>query len=82
MKKPFSLLLISLFHTWSCKRKKNTSLYFLLLENKFELNQTEKAGFGKTSTPILYIRYFDIDKVNGRFELIGNLSSKQNIQQK
>jgi hypothetical protein len=36
----------------------------------------------KATTPILYTRYFDIDKVNGRFQPVGILTSKQSIQQK
>jgi hypothetical protein len=64
------------------KRRKIHPYTFYYWRTNFELNQTEKQALEKATTPILYTRYFDIDKVNGRFQPVGILTSKQSIQQK
>jgi len=83
MKKSLLLLLLISLFTWSCKKGEKIHPYtFYYWRTNFELNQTEKQALEKASTPILYTRYFDIDKVNGRFQPVGILTSKQSIQQK
>ncbi|MDQ8748968.1 hypothetical protein BAS06_00545 [Elizabethkingia miricola] len=83
MKKSLLLLLLISLFTWSCKKGEKKHPYtFYYWRTNFELSQAEKQALEKASTPILYTRYFDIDKVNGRFQPVGILTSKQNIQQK
>lgn len=82
IKKLLFLFLIS-FITWSCKEGEKTHPYtFYYWRTKLELNTTEKKNLQQATVPVLYTRYFDIDKSAGRFQPVGVLTSTEKVSQK
>ncbi len=76
------MFLIS-FITWSCKEGEKTHPYtFYYWRTKLELNEAEKKNLQHATVPVLYTRYFDIDKSAGRFQPVGVLTSYEKVSQK
>lgn len=76
------MFLIS-FITWSCKEGEKTQPYtFYYWRTKLELNAAEKKNLQQATVPVLYTRYFDIDKSAGRFQPMGVLTSTEKVSQK
>lgn len=69
MKKTYLLLL--LFLILSCAQKENHNYTFYYWKTKLSLNTEEKKALTKAKTPVLYTRFFDIDKTEGKFQSIG-----------
>ena len=81
MKSPlFLLILFSLF--FSCKNNENKEhpYTFYYWKTHLSLNQSEKTALEKTKIPILYTRFFDVDKINGKFEPIATITKDQNFE--
>lgn len=79
----FSLLItFLLFFTFSCKSDdhKNHPYTFYYWKTKLSLNPSEEKALQKTKIPILYTRFFDVDKINGKFEPIATITKDQNFK--
>ncbi|OPC04526.1 hypothetical protein BAS10_15800 [Elizabethkingia meningoseptica] len=83
MIKKLLFLFLILFITWSCKEGEKTHPYtFYYWRTKLELNAAEKKNLQQATVPVLYTRYFDIDKSAGRFQPMGVLTSTVKVSQK
>ncbi|MCL1676688.1 hypothetical protein [Elizabethkingia meningoseptica] len=83
MIKRLLFLFLIFFITWSCKEGEKTHPYtFYYWRTKLELNAAEKKNLQQATVPVLYTRYFDIDKSAGRFQPVGVLTSTEKVSQK
>lgn len=78
MNRLFPLLFIVLLFV-SCEQKKLHPYTFYYWKTKLSLSSLEKEALHKATTPILYTRFFDIDKVNQKFEPIGTITYENNF---
>ncbi len=77
MKKILSfLLLIALF---SCKEEKHPYTFYYW-KTKLSLNQTESNTLQEATIPYIYVRYFDVDKISGKFQPIAAISKDQSFK--
>ena len=65
MKKIFCLWVLLLLN--SCNESSNRPYSFYYWRTNLSFNSTEAAALKKADTPYLYTRFFDIEKVNGKF---------------
>lgn len=63
--------LFILFLTVSCSKQQNHRYTFYYWKTDLHLDHTEKDALQKASLPYLYTRFFDVDKINGKFQPIG-----------
>lgn len=68
MKKIFCLCILLLLI--SCNENSNKPYSFYYWRTNLSLNSTETEALKKASIPYLYTRFFDIEKVNGKFQPI------------
>ena len=71
--------LLILFSTYliliGCNKAPEAHNYtYYYWRTKLALDATEKNSLAKTTTPILYTRYFDIDKKDGKFFPVGTIT--------
>ena len=52
----------------SCENSKSHDYTFYYWRTHLSLNAPEKAALNKASSPYIYTRFFDIEKVNGKFQ--------------
>ena len=52
----------------SCENSKSHDYTFYYWRTHLSLDAAEKAALNKASSPYLYTRFFDIEKVNGKFQ--------------
>lgn len=64
----------------SCSKKENHSYTFYYWKTKLALDKTEKEVLNKATTPYLYTRFFDIDKINGKFQPVGAITKDQSFE--
>ncbi|WP_454048152.1 hypothetical protein [Chryseobacterium sp. Marseille-Q8038] len=74
------LFLLLLFLTVSCNRKEHHSYTFYYWKTKLKLDNAEKKALDKASIPYLYTRFFDVDKVNGKFQPVAVITKDQSFQ--
>ena len=81
MKKSISLflLLILLLILFSCKEVKHPYTFYYW-KTKLSLNQTESNTLQEATIPYIYVRYFDVDKISGKFHPIAVISKGQNFK--
>lgn len=72
----FPLLLLLL----SCEKNQTHSYTFYYWRTHLSLNQAEKGELKKATYPYLYTRFFDIDKVAGKFQPVGVMTKDQTFQ--
>ncbi len=63
----FFILLLAV----SCNEKPSHRYTFYYWKTNLALDKTEKAALQKATYPYLYTRFFDVDKINGKFQPIG-----------
>ena len=69
MKKTFLIFLFLLLI--SCQ-KTQTHLYtFYYWKTNLTLNNAEKSALQNAKVPLLYTRFFDVDKIDGKFQPVG-----------
>ncbi len=68
------ILIFLLFSIISCQKKKLHPYTFYYWKTHLQLNDTEQNALDKADVPILYTRFFDIDKINGKFQPVGVLT--------
>lgn len=64
----------------SCSKREAHPYSFYYWKTNLALNHTEKNILSKASIPYLYTRFFDIDKVDGKFQPVGVITKDQNFQ--
>ncbi|UMQ40198.1 hypothetical protein MKS83_12385 [Chryseobacterium sp. Y16C] len=64
----------------SCSKRETHPYSFYYWKTNLALNHTEKNILSKASIPYLYTRFFDIDKVDGKFQPVGVITKDQNFQ--
>ncbi|WP_288374719.1 hypothetical protein [Chryseobacterium culicis] len=74
------LFLCSLFLIVSCSRKENHPYTFYYWKTRLKLDSEEKKALGKATAPYLYTRFFDVDKVNGKFQPVAVISKDSSFQ--
>lgn len=65
---------------FSCSKKENHSYTFYYWKTKLTLDKTEKQALDKATTPFLYTRFFDIDKINGKFQPVGTITKDKSFE--
>lgn len=60
-----------LFLTVSCSKQQTHRYTFYYWKTNLALDTTEKQALQKASLPDLYTRFFDVDKMNGKFQPVG-----------
>ncbi|WBV59629.1 hypothetical protein PFY12_11240 [Chryseobacterium camelliae] len=66
------LLLIGfIFLVISCNEKENHPYGFYYWKTKLALNETEKKTLNRATLPYLYTRFFDVDKIDTKFQPVG-----------
>ncbi|MCS3867939.1 hypothetical protein J3D55_000855 [Chryseobacterium ginsenosidimutans] len=73
----FLFLFVFLF---SCSKKENHDYTFYYWKTKLALDKTEKEILNKATTPYLYTRFFDVDKINGKFQPIGAITKDKSFE--
>ncbi len=79
MKKTLFYLLL-LFIIFSCKEQKPHDYTFYYWKTKLALNQAEKAALEKAGTPYIYTRFFDVDKIDGKFQPVAVATKNQSFE--
>lgn len=66
----------------SCNNKKIHPYTFYYWKTNLSLKETEKKALAQASTPLLYTRFFDIDKIQNKFEPIGVITKDESFSTK
>lgn len=80
MKKTLLSILFVLF--FSCSKKENHPYTFYYWRTNLSLDETEKKFLQKANDTKLYTRFFDVDKIGGKFQPIGLVTKDQSFQTK
>lgn len=73
------LILLLLLFCLSCKKQEPHPYTFYYWKTQLVLDETEKKVLSKADIPRLYTRFFDIDKINGKFQPVATLSKDKNF---
>ena len=73
----FLLILILLT---SCSEKEKHPYTFYYWKTKLSLNKEEKKALNKAAIPYLYTRFFDINKIDGRFQPVAVITQDKSFQ--
>lgn len=75
MQKFLQFLILTIF--LSCQNQENHPYTFYYWRTNLSLNQTEKQELKKATIPYLYARFFDIEKVDGKFPPVAVVTKDQ-----
>ncbi|MBK1894331.1 hypothetical protein [Chryseobacterium paridis] len=64
----------------SCSEKERHPHTFYYWKTKLSLDEKEKKALDKASVPYLYTRFFDINKVDGRFQPVAVITNDKSFQ--
>ena len=78
MKKNIFLLLLG-FLLFSCSKNEEKHYTFYYWKTNLKLDKTEDLALQKADYPFLYLRFFDVDKINGKFQPVGILTKDQSF---
>lgn len=78
MKKIFIFFL--LFILFSCSKKQPHPYTFYYWKTHLKLDQEEKKTLDKAQSPFLYTRFFDVDKVGGKFQPVAVITKDNSFQ--
>lgn len=73
-------ILFVLFLLVSCHKKNNHPYTFYYWKTNLSLQPEEKNALEKATTPYLYTRFFDVDKVGGKFQPVAVITKDQSFQ--
>lgn len=73
-------LLFFLLLLFSCTKKEKHPFTFYYWKTNLSLDKPEKDALSKANSPFLYTRFFDVDKINGKFEPVAVISKNQNFE--
>lgn len=74
-----SLLFILLLSV-SCSRKENHPYTFYYWKKNLSLDQEEKKALDLATVPYLYTRFFDVDKIGGKFQPVAVITKDQSFE--
>lgn len=77
MKKILLLLLLSIL--FSCKEEKHPYTFYYW-KTKLSLNTTEHKALEKATTPYIYVRFFDVDKVGEKFQPVAAITNDKTFK--
>lgn len=63
----------------SCKEKQTHPYTYYYWKTNLALNQTERKALAESTTHFLYTRFFDVDKVNGKFEPVAVITKDESF---
>jgi len=72
--------LFILFFAVSCNKKQTHQYTFYYWKTKLALDKKEKEVLQKANDPYLYTRFFDIDKINGKFQPVGVITKDKSFE--
>ncbi|CAD7803539.1 hypothetical protein CHRY9390_01092 [Chryseobacterium aquaeductus] len=75
-------LLLALLLVVSCKEKQTHTYAYYYWKTNLALNQTEKKALEKSTSSYLYTRFFDVDKINEKFEPVAVITRDESFQTK
>ncbi len=78
MKKIFPVLILVLF--FGCSKEKNHTYGFYYWKTRLSLKESEKAVLEQSTLANLYVRFFDVDKVGGKFQPVSVISKSENFR--
>lgn len=73
-------LLIAFLLIFSCSKKEKHPYTYYYWKTNLALNETEKKALAHSTTPYLYTRFFDVNKVNGKFEPVAVITKDKSFQ--
>lgn len=65
---------------FSCGKKEKHPYSFYYWKTNLKLNNTEKEVLAKANASYLYTRFFDVDKVNGKFEPVAVITKDKSFR--
>ncbi|MBW7676784.1 hypothetical protein [Chryseobacterium chendengshani] len=77
--KRFQLLIIFLIII-SCSEKQRHPYTYYYWKTNLAFNETEKKALNQSTAPYLYTRFFDVDKLNGKFEPVAVITQDKSFQ--
>lgn len=72
--------LLIFFVVASCSKRENNPYTFYYWKTNLALDKTEKDVLQKATYPCLYTRFFDIDKINGKFQPVGIITKDKSFE--
>ncbi len=75
-----TVLLILTFILLSCEQKKTHPYSFYYWRTNLTINNLEENALQQTTSPQLYTRFFDIDKIDGQFQPIATITKSENFK--
>ncbi|UZT96758.1 hypothetical protein ODZ84_16240 [Chryseobacterium fluminis] len=73
----FVSILIFLF---SCNNKKDHLYGFYYWKTRLSLSESEKTALKKAGLPYVYTRFFDVDKIDGKFQPVGVITKDKSFE--
>ncbi|WP_353147061.1 hypothetical protein [Chryseobacterium sp.] len=69
-----------LFFIVSCSKKEDHLYTFYYWKTNLKLDKDEKKALDRATVPYLYTRFFDVDKVDGKFQPVAVITKDQSFQ--
>jgi len=73
-------LLFAILLVISCNKTKEHSYSFYYWKTNLKLNETEKKSLNESTDPFLYTRFFDVDKVGGKFQPVAVITKDKSFE--
>ena len=64
----------------SCENSQSHQYTFYYWRTNLSLNPVEKTALQKANSPYIYTRFFDIEKVNGKFQPVAVITKDQTFE--
>lgn len=74
------LFVFLLFLVVSCNKKEEHPYTFYYWKTNLKLDHEEKKALDQATVPYLYTRFFDVDKVNGKFQPVAVITKDKSFQ--
>lgn len=74
------LFIFILFLIFGCKETQPKDHTFYYWKTNLTLNSAEKTALQNAKVPLLYTRFFDVDKIGGKFQPVGVITKDATIQ--
>lgn len=75
----WSFLLLLFLGCVGCEKSPKHSYTFYYWKTNFNLTKQEKEALKKSDSPYLYMRFFDVDRVNGKLQPLASISSQKKL---
>lgn len=74
------LFIFILFLIFNCKETQPKDHTFYYWKTNLTLNSEEKKELQYAKVPLLYTRFFDVDKIGGKFQPVGVITKDASFQ--